>query len=331
MTTDAAILTLLLPPAALALDLLLGDPQGWPHPVRLIGAALSALENRFLGPRRSGANYRNIPPKRPTSLLLGAGAASMLGLCFVSWGLVFALGHMGWPGLLGLLYLSYAGLALGCLLREFERARALVEQGSLAEARTAVAMLVSRDTADMGRDDLRRSLAETLSENLNDGFVAPFFYLALFGPAALWMYKAVSTMDSMWGYRTARYEAIGKVAARTDDILAWLPARLTALTIVTTAAPPATWRELWRKTRADALKMSSPNAGWPMAAAAHVAGATMGGKTTYNGASIHKPILGPPDRAWTDNDLVSLAIIAKKAALYAAGALWGIGLVFFSL
>ena len=282
-----------------ALDLLFGDPREWPHPVRIIGAALNRLEGWakgfWLGPRVGGALC-------VLALALGcAGIASLLsGLPLV--------------GELLALYLGYAGLALGCLLRETQAVLDLLENGRLAAARAHLAGLVSRDTADMDQDEVCRALGETLAENFNDGYVAPFFWLALLGPAGLWAYKAVSTVDSMWGYRTERFEELGKAGARADDALAWIPARLAALFIWIAGwllLRPASWSHIAR----DARTMDSPNAGWPMSAAAHVCGVSMGGPTRYFGAIKDKPPLGPLGLPWSTGKIRAMRRVLLLAAL----------------
>lgn len=266
-----------------ALDLLFGDPRDWPHPVRLIGKALGRLEdparNFFLGPRLGGAL---------------SVAALALGTAL----LVHLVTKLPLVGEILALYFGYAGLALGCLMRETNVVLGLLESGRLAAARAHLSGLVSRDTADMTEDEVCRALGETLAENFNDGFVAPLFWLCLLGPAALWAYKAVSTVDSMWGYRTERFEELGKAGARADDVLAWVPARLAALAIW--AAGWALGKGTpWGAVAADARTMDSPNAGWPMSAAAHAAGVSMGGPTRYLGEIRDKPLLGPQGVAWS--------------------------------
>lgn len=320
MNNEAAILCLLLPPAALALDLVLGDPHTWPHPVRGIGSLLSWME-RGLSDKLLNASGAFFPRM--------AGLGVMLGLVSLVWTFFLLAYRLDWLGVLIVLYMSYSGLALGCLLREFDKAASTIEHGAPEEGRTAVAMLVSRDTASMDRNDLRRSLAETFSENLNDGFVAPFFYLALFGPAALWMYKVVSTMDSMWGYRTQRYCHLGAPAARTDDVLAFLPARLTAAAIILCGSPARQFTQLWKRVAQDAAAMESPNAGWPMSAAAWTAHASMGGPTVYHGQLKHKPLLGPENAPWTNDSLHRLRSVCLRASLLCAAFLFAASLLFY--
>lgn len=270
---------------AIGLDLVLGDPQGWPHPVRGIGwayARLDALADR-LGWRTRvfGA----------VCVIAVAGASG-----FLVWraSRAFCLGP-----LLGL-YFAYAGLALGDLFAQAQRAARFLDNGKLESARAVVAGLVSRDVTALDEDGLRRALAESVSENTNDGFVAPLVYLTLGGPGLLWAYKAVSTADSMWGYRTDRYRRIGAFGARADDVLAYVPARITACAMVAVGwifglVGPGMWGNITR----DAAKSASPNAGWPMAAAAWICGASMGGPSRYFGAWVDKPRFGPAQEPWT--------------------------------
>jgi adenosylcobinamide-phosphate synthase len=288
----------------MALDLLFGDPRDWPHPVRLIGTVLNRLEGWARGSR------------------LGpflAGLFVNLGLALGCACLVELLTGLPLVGEMLALYLGYAGLALGCLLREVSAVLHLLESGRLAAARAHLAGLVSRDTEDMTEEEVLRALGETLAENFNDGFVAPFFWLSLLGPAALWAYKAVSTVDSMWGYRTERFERLGKAGARADDVLAWAPARLAA-GLIWLAGWMSGLRVPWKTVAADARTMDSPNAGWPMSAAAHTAGVSMGGPTRYFGEIKDKPPLGPLGVTWTIGGVRRMRrIIVLAAALGVAG------------
>ncbi len=209
-----SVLFLVLLPALL-LDAALGDPPGWPHPVRLLGALCLRAEALT----RRGIGHEGLAGLVAVALVLGCTA---LGL-----GLLLSL-----PGIVALplaIYLGFSGLALGQLLREGQAAKALLEQGEVAAARAAIAMLVSRDLTQADEADLCRALGETLAENFNDAFVAPLFWFVLAGPLGLWLYKAASTMDSMWGYPYPPWTRFGTAAARLDDALAYVPARLSAL------------------------------------------------------------------------------------------------------
>ena len=338
---------LAVPPLALLLDLWLGDPRGLPHPVCGVGRVLrraEAMARRHADSQPEG--------ERPAALR----RAGVLAVVAVAWGTalaVWGLVSLPWLGALASVYFAWAGLALGSLLREGRRTLHAIEHGTPDEARTAVSMLVSRDTAQLDRPDLRRALAETLAENFNDGFVAPLFWLLAGGPAGLWGYKAVSTMDSMWGYRTEQWRDLGRACARLDDVLAWLPARLSALflwlsaPLVLTGGGRGGWRGFGPMAR-DARTMESPNAGWPMSAVAWLHGAPMGGPTPYFGVVKHKPVLGPRScpvsgacscrgvetagdassaPAWDAGRLEGLLRHLRVAGLVAAGCLWGAALL----
>ncbi|MFP5258529.1 MAG: adenosylcobinamide-phosphate synthase CbiB [Acidobacteriota bacterium] len=275
--------TMLLP-LAVVLDLLLGDPPGWPHPVRAIGwgyARLDALADRL--------GWRNRLFGALCVLVVAGGSAVA----------VWAACSLPFLGSLAALYFAYAGLALGSLLAEARRAARFLIAGELDAARTAVGGLVSRDTTALDAPDLWRALAESVAENANDGFTAPLFWLALGGPVGLWAYKAVSTADSMWGYRTARYQALGWFGARADDVLAFVPARLTVagLWLAARILGRGQGVKLGDIAR-DARKSASPNAGWPMAAAAWLCGGGMGGPSRYFGRIVEKPRLGPEAGPW---------------------------------
>ncbi|WP_028587313.1 adenosylcobinamide-phosphate synthase CbiB [Desulfocurvus vexinensis] len=298
---------LYLPPLAVGLDLALGDPQGWPHPVRAIGALVARLE----GPARRAPGPERL--RGALCVLVAAGAAGA-----AAW----AATRLPWVGWLAGVYLAYAGLALGALLAEGRAVLALLEGGDLEGARRALAMLVSRDTAHLDEEGVCRALAETLAENLGDGFVAPFFYLVLLGLPGLWAYKAVSTMDSMWGYRTERWRGLGWACARLDDVLAFVPSRLAALGVAAVSPLAGGAAVPLSLVRRDAACMASPNAGWPMAAAAWALGAGMGGPAVYFGQPVDKPRLGPQGGAWTPALVRRLMGLLRAAGLAVAGALW---------
>lgn len=295
---------------AVLADLVLGDPPRLPHPVRWQGAAyarLDALADRL------GRRDRLF------------GTVCVLAVAGISGGAVWLSARLPGLGWLFGLYFAYAGLALGGLLREGRRAARLLAAGDTEAARRVVAGLVSRDVSAAGPRDLWRALAESVAENANDAFVAPLFWLAIGGPAGLWVYKAVSTADSMWGYRTVRHGRLGWFGARADDVLAYLPARLTAVALVLAACCLGVGRGVsWRAIARDAAKSPSPNAGWPMAAAAWLCDAAMGGPTVYFGAVVHKPVLGPSGQAWDAKRYATLS-----SMVLVAGAIITLITVFF--
>ncbi|EHJ47134.1 cobalamin biosynthesis protein CobD [Solidesulfovibrio carbinoliphilus subsp. oakridgensis] len=297
---DTTVLLIL----AVLLDLVFGDPLWLPHPVRWQGAAYAGLD---VLADRLGRRTRPF------------GAACVVAVASTSVGVVWLATRLPAVGGLVGLYFAYAGLALGGLLREGRRAARLLEAGDVAAARPVVAGLVSRDVAAENAAGLWRAVAESVAENANDAFVAPLFWLAVGGPAGLWAYKAVSTADSMWGYRTPRHGRLGWFGARADDVLAFVPARLTALGLWLAARllrmeAGGTFGAMAR----DARKSASPNAGWPMAAAAWLCNAGMGGPTVYGGVLVDKPALGPVGRPWNAKRFAALDRLVLVAGIMVA-------------
>ncbi|HMM38147.1 MAG TPA: adenosylcobinamide-phosphate synthase CbiB [Desulfovibrio sp.] len=305
----------LLPLLALALDLLWGDPARLPHPVRGLGLVADRLEiwGRRLMP--GGLFFWG----GLSTLILAGGAAA----------LAHDLSRLPWVGWLVALYLAWSGLALRGLLDSGRAVARQLEKGDLPGARVTLSGLVSRETAHLDADGVRRALAETVSENLNDAFVAPFFWLCLLGPGGLWFHKTVSTLDSMWGYRDERYERLGKFPARLDDLLAYIPARITALVMILTGAlMDLDWRAAKAYVAAAASESESPNAGWPMSAAAWLCGARVGGPAIYFGRTKDKPWIGPEGGFWDGEKLETLfQLCLLTAALTALFLFLGLGLL----
>jgi len=283
----------LLPPFAVALDFCFRDAEPWPHPVRLIGLFLDHLEQRARQQARIS--------------LFVAGWISLGLLCLATGTITWIAINIPLLGPLIALYLAYSGLSLAGLLASARHIINLMDAGRESEAKSSLGMLVSRDTSLLDRQGVYKTLAETVSENVNDGFVAPMFYLLLGGPVLLWIYKAISTMDSMWGYTTTKWHQLGRAGARTEDILSAVPARITyLLTVLAAFLLRLSWREALLQAPRQAKRMKSPNAGWPMAACAWAVGAEMGGEALYFGQVREKPRLGPSGEGWDKRAIQSL-------------------------
>jgi adenosylcobinamide-phosphate synthase len=245
---------------AVALDLALGDPSYAAHPVRLIGRALSALERtlRAIGLDGYGGGI--------------ALFATLGGLCLaVAAALLLAAAAVhAWAARAVHLFLLYSLLALGDLLRHGWLVEAALRRHDLAAARHGVSQLVGRDTAAMDAGACRRAVIESLAENLTDGFVSPVFWYVVAGVPGLVLFKVVSTMDSMVGYRTERYLRFGWCGARLDDVMNYVPARLTWLLVTLAAAvlPACSARRAFRVGLRQHGVLPSPNSGWPEAATA---------------------------------------------------------------
>lgn len=302
--------------AAFAADLLLGDPRRLPHPVVGIGRLISGLEALL---------YDRIRWRRLGGLLLAG--LTLLVTGFLAWG-VLALATRLHP-VFGLFIAGW--LAWTCLaVRELHRQSAVVVNylavGDLTGARQALGMIVGRDTAELDEQAILRACIETVAENSADGIVAPLVYLGLGGPLAGILYKAVSTMDSMVGYKNARYREFGTVAARLDDLLNWLPARLTALLMMIGSGPLGLAAgNAWRIARRDGHKHASPNAGLPEATAAGALGVQLGGPACYFGRWQEKPTFGDAGRPLTIDDYRRMVKLMYAVAVMALVLACGLG------
>jgi adenosylcobinamide-phosphate synthase len=259
---------------AYALDLLLGDPEWFPHPVRGFGLLTSAGE-RALRPFTFG----------PASELI-AGAALTISVASAGWGIGRPKNSV-WQVLL-----AWTALATRSLLDEAQAVIQTLEAGDLDLARRKLARIVGRDTANLDATEISRAVIETLAESACDGIVAPLFWLAAGGVRWAISYKAINTLDSMIGHREAPYRYFGRAAARLDDAVNFIPARLTALCIVAAAKfqglDAGGARRIWRR---DGDYHSSPNAGQSEAAMAGALRVQLGGQSLYNGHRHSAPLL----------------------------------------
>jgi adenosylcobinamide-phosphate synthase len=289
------------------LDLLLGDPRWMPHPVRAIGWCISRQETFW---------------RRHTKRLRLAGVA----LWIVTVGLTAALvAATLWllPRPYSAIYWIYSLIAIRDLDRHAVAVIDALQTHNLPQARERLSWIVGRDTATLNEPDITRATIETVAENLSDGIVAPLFYLALGGPAAMAAYKAVNTLDSMVGYRNERYLHLGWFSARADDWVNWIPARLTAALIwlISLLLPGYSFRRSVRITLRDGASQPSPNSGYPEAAVAGALGIQLGGLNTYGGIPSRKAFLGDPLQPLTAATFHRVRILLYSVALLAtAGA-----------
>ncbi len=256
---------------ALLLDALIGEPRAiWsrvPHPAVLMGRCISWFDTTLnRGHARKAKGVVTVAVLSLSAIGLGAAVSSTLGV----WGEV----------VLGAVLLAQRSLvqhvqAVGDALRL-----------SLGDGRRAVAMIVGRDTQDMSPSDVARSAIESAAENLSDGVTAPAVWFVLFGLKGLLFYKIINTADSMIGYRTPRHQDFGWAAARLDDALNWVPARLTAAIIWTLGGIGA-----WATITLEAGKHRSPNAGWPESAMAYRLDVALSGPRSYFGTKSNDPFV----------------------------------------
>ena len=271
-----------------------------PHPVAWIGGALRVLDRTL---NRGGDLLRRLAGV--ATVLIVAGTAGAVG---------FALDRIltGWAFILAAL-IGSLGLAARSLHDHVAAVRRALDTDDLDAARAAVGMIVGRDIADLDREGVAAAALESLAESFNDGVVAPLFWFLAAGLAGLFAYKAVNTADSIIGHREEPYRCFGWAAARVDDLMNLVPARLAGAVIALVAGRG--WATMFR----DASRHASPNAGWPEAAMAGALGVKLGGPARYDGVLHPRPTFGdgaPPSPL----DLIrGLGLYLRACGLLAAG------------
>jgi len=289
-TNAAATLTI-----AALLDYVIGDPWNWLHPVQIIGWGIKYYTQFVL------KWCHNPKGQRVAGVVLALVAIGLSGI--VGWLIVQAAQqfHSGLGIVVSSVLLAscFAGHSLRRAATEVLKP---LKQHDLATARTKLGLYVGRDTKDLSESEILRAVLETVTENAVDGVMAPLFW-AIVGsftpigsvPFAL-AYKAASTLDSMVGYREAPYTHIGWCSARLEDLLTWLPCRLTVLSLISFSSRP---KQVWKICRRDAPKDPSPNAGWSECIYAAMLDVQLGGTNYYQGVAKQKPLLGDDIRPIT--------------------------------
>ncbi len=275
------------------LDLTIGDPRGWPHLVRLLGALISTLEKALYnyGRKRQAGTIL-------VTTVLFVSAAVSLAILATAWLL------SPWFYLVVTSLLCWQILAARSLAEESKPVYYALRNQDLSASRRKLAMIVGRDTSALEEPDVVRATVETIAENTTDGIVAPLFYFMLGGVPAAIIYKAINTMDSMLGYKNDRYREFGRRAALLDDIANYLPARISALIMLSAcAASGFSASGAWKIWRRDRRKHKSPNAGQTEAVMAGALGIALGGASRYGGVLIEKPVLGDPLRTAEIEDI----------------------------
>lgn len=305
------------------LDLVLGDPRGFPHPVRAIGGLISFLDGRLRAVAGGSAHAQRVAGCALVVLVVGASCAAVsltLWLCaLISPVLALVMESV----------MCYQMLAAKSLRVESTRVERALEEGTLDDARRAVSMIVGRDTGGLTEEGVAKAAVETVAENTSDGVVAPLLFMALFGAVGGVFYKAVNTMDSMVGYKNDVYRDFGWAAARLDDVLNFIPARVAGVLMCAAA-----WvvrfdgHRAWRVFLRDRHKHTSPNAAHTEAACAGALGVQLAGSNYYFGKLVEKPTLGdatravePADIARANRLMYATSVLALMLSLCVAAAL----------
>ncbi|WP_306610706.1 adenosylcobinamide-phosphate synthase CbiB [Bhargavaea cecembensis] len=281
--------------AGFLIDRLIGDPPGWPHPVRWIGRMIGFLDSRL----NQGGRRR---AKGLLLLFLVAGMSVLAALAVSS---AFYQVHRA-AGITAESLMIAAGLAQKSLGQAAMDVYGPLKAEDLPEARKKLGWIVGRDTDRLDEPEIVRGVVETVSENTSDGVTAPLFWAFLLGAPGIWLYKAVNTLDSMVGYRNEKHGEFGFFSAKADDVLNVVPARLTGglillFTRCRSGLPLGTRLARWRR---DARRHPSPNSGWLEAATACQLGVELGGLNYYKGVPSARARMGVPLRPLAADDIL---------------------------
>ena len=286
-----SLLTLAAILAGFLVDCVLGDPPEAPHPVIWIGKLISLLEKLL---------RRAFPKTARGELAAGIALAVLIPLCgaAVSFGILYLCWRVNRWLYFGMCVLTcWQIFAARCLQTEAKKVVDSLARDGLDAGRRQVSMLVGRDTENLSEPEVLRATVETVAENTTDGVIAPLLWMLAFGPVGGWLYKAVNTMDSMVGYKNERYLYFGRAAARLDDAVNFLPARIAALGMIAAA-----WlcgfdaRNALRIWKRDRRRHASPNSAQTESVCAGALHLRLGGSASYFGKLVEKPTLGDADR-----------------------------------
>ena len=290
------------------LDLVLGDPYCFPHPIRLIGKVIAGVEK---GLRGSSVDHTGIKTEAGTGKNADKNKTAFrqgIGLVLIVCGSVLAAASFllylayelhPYLGVAAECVMTYQILAIKCLKIESMKVYRGLKKGDLEQARVAVSMIVGRDTACLDEKGIIKATVETVAENTSDGAIAPMLYLAIGGPILGFLYKAVNTMDSMVGYKNEQYLYFGRAAAKLDDAMNFFPARISACFMIAAsflAGSDFSGKGALAIYRRDCRKHASPNAGQTEAVCAGALGIKLLGRASYFGRIVEKPYIGEGQR-----------------------------------
>ncbi len=309
------------------LDLCLGDPPNWPHPVRWIGNTVNAVQKAVRKCCQAEA-----------ALKWGGFVLWIVvvgGTFLLVWVLLYVLNLWSfWAGFIVQAIFTYSLLATKCLKDAAMDVYRVLTSGTLEEARTQLSYIVGRDTSSLNQEQIARAVVETVAENSVDGVIAPLFYLFIGGVPLAMAYKAVNTLDSMVGYQTEKYKAIGYFSAKLDDVFNWFPARLSWIllsmaSVILHLNAKAAFVIGWR----DRYQHKSPNCAWSEATVAGALGIRLGGSNSYFGEQVDKPWIGDEQRAIEQADIkitIKLMYVASVFALILFTVVYCIAMVWLS-
>ncbi|MBD5541994.1 MAG: cobalamin biosynthesis protein CobD [Lachnospiraceae bacterium] len=278
------------------LDMVLGDPYCFPHPIRLIGRLITGTEKVLCGMEIRGKNKKTDNNRK--ELWQGIGLVLIVVVSVVaviSFLLFMAYWLHPYLGVAVECVMTYQVLAVKCLKVESMKVYQCLKDGNAEQARKAVSMIVGRDTEWLDEEGIAKAAIETVAENTSDGVIAPMLYLAIGGPILGFLYKAINTMDSMIGYKNDKYLYFGRTAAKLDDFVNFLPARISAGLMIAASflgGSSFSGKGAWEIYKRDRRKHASPNSGQTEAVCAGALSIRLAGNASYFGKTVKKPYIG---------------------------------------
>ena len=289
------------------LDLVLGDPYYLPHPIRLIGKLIARTEKMLRGIGIRGKDSKADSNGRAFRQGIGLVLIVVISVVAVTLFLVFmADGLHPVVGVGGECIMTYLIVSVKGVKVESMKVYQCLKNGNLEQARKAVSMIVGRDTEHLDEEGVAKAAIETVAENTSDGVIAPMLYLAVGGPVLGFLYKAVNTMDSMIGYKNEKYLYFGRAAAKLDDFVNFLPARISACLMITAsflAGRHFSGTGAWKIYKRDRRKHTSPNSGQTEAVCAGALSIQLAGDASYFGKTVKKPYIGEAVRGVEYKDI----------------------------
>lgn len=275
------------------LDLVIGDPEWFPHPVRGIGRLIAFFDKTFSRTRLKGI------------------ITALLTICItfiIAYFFVNSFGYLAW------IYLGYVCISIKDLQGKARDIHSELKRWDINKARKKLSKIVGRDTQELPKEKIITATVECIAESTNDGIIAPLFYLTIGGPLLGIIYKAINTLDSMIGHKDEKYLRFGWFSARLDDIANYIPARICGI-LISIAARKGFWTMI-----RDGRKHPSPNSGIPEAAMAGALGVRLGGPSYYQGELVEKPYIGE-DKRQVDTNLIKEALRISLVATF-LGIIW---------
>lgn len=310
--------------AGFFLDMVLGDPHSFPHPVRWLGTFISRREKSLRG------RYPKTKSKELAAGVILAAETLAVTLAGALGVLKLAGSVSGSLGLMLETVMCYQMLAARSLVDESMKVYEALAAGDTGKAKEALSMIVGRDVENLSEEGIIKAAVETVAENASDGVIAPLFYMALGGAPLMFLYKAVNTMDSMVGYQNETYLYFGRAAAKLDDLANLIPSRIAGLLMVVCAKGVGLdSKGAWRIFRRDRYAHKSPNSAQTEAACAGALGVELAGNASYFGEICRKPTIGDRIRPVENQDIPRANRLMYASAGLMAALCWGILWVWF--